>query len=118
MTATARNYKFYENKELKSRQEVFSNWLSKCFKNEEGDCPDPVTVSCSAAETLPPQRKEQHMKSIMKRLWKEEEGQDLIEYALLVGLITLAAVALFPPIGTKINTIFTTINTCLGGGAC
>jgi len=58
------------------------------------------------------------MKNIMKRLWKEEEGQDLIEYALLVGLITLASVALFPKIGTAINTIFTTVNTCLSGGAC
>ena len=46
------------------------------------------------------------MKNIVMRLWKEEDGQDLIEYALLVGLITLASVALFPPIGTAINGIF------------
>jgi len=33
-------------------------------------------------------------------------------------LIALASAALFPQIGTKINAIFTTINTCLGGGSC
>lgn len=58
------------------------------------------------------------MKNILLRLWKEEEGQDLIEYALLVALIALGAAAAFPTIGKTLNTIFTTANTCLGGGAC
>ncbi len=53
------------------------------------------------------------MKKMMKRLWKEEEGQDLIEYALLVALIALTAAAIFPTIGASINTIFTNANTCL-----
>ena len=29
------------------------------------------------------------MKNLMIRLWKEEEGQDLTEYALLLVLLTL-----------------------------
>ena len=29
----------------------------------------------------------------MKRLWQEEEGQDLVEYGLLVVLIALFAIA-------------------------
>jgi pilus assembly protein Flp/PilA len=53
------------------------------------------------------------MKNIIKRLWKEEEGQDLIEYALLVALITLIGAAAFPAIGTSLNGIFTRANTCL-----
>jgi len=53
------------------------------------------------------------MKKIMKRLWKEEEGQDLIEYALLVALIALTAAAVFPTIGASINAVFTNANTCL-----
>jgi pilus assembly protein Flp/PilA len=57
------------------------------------------------------------MKNIMKRLWKEEEGQDLIEYALLIALITLIGAAAFPAIGTKISTIFANANTCLTAGA-
>ena len=27
------------------------------------------------------------MKSLLKRLWEEENGQDLVEYALLAGFI-------------------------------
>ena len=32
------------------------------------------------------------MKAILARLWKEEEGQDLTEYALLLVLVALAAI--------------------------
>jgi pilus assembly protein Flp/PilA len=53
------------------------------------------------------------MKNIMKRLWKEEEGQDLIEYALLIALIALIGAAAFPAIGTSLNNIFVHANTCL-----
>lgn len=52
---------------------------------------------------------------ILKRLWKEEEGQDLIEYALLVALIALVAAAAFPLLGKEIHDIFVNANTCLGG---
>jgi Flp pilus assembly pilin Flp len=58
------------------------------------------------------------MKSIMKRLWKEEDGQDLIEYVLLIALVALATAAAFPPIVTAIGGVFTKAGTCLGGGAC
>jgi pilus assembly protein Flp/PilA len=59
------------------------------------------------------------MTNLMKRLWKEEEGQDLIEYALLIVLIALAAAAIFPTVGGSINAVFTRANTCLtGGGNC
>jgi Flp pilus assembly pilin Flp len=58
------------------------------------------------------------MKNIMKRLWKEEEGQDLIEYALLVALIALGMAAAFPPFVTTLEGIFTAAGTCLTGGSC
>jgi len=38
-----------------------------------------------------------------------EEGQDLIEYALLVGLISLVAVAAIGLAGSSVNDIFTTV---------
>jgi pilus assembly protein Flp/PilA len=58
------------------------------------------------------------MKTMLKRLWKEEEGQDLIEYALLVALIALICATAFPAIGATLNGIFVKANTCLSGGAC
>jgi len=58
------------------------------------------------------------MKNIMKRLWKEEEGQDLIEYALMIALIALATAAIFPAVATAITGVFTRANTCLSTGVC
>jgi pilus assembly protein Flp/PilA len=46
------------------------------------------------------------MKNLMIRLWKEEEGQDLTEYALLLVLIALAAVAVMGTLGKAINNVF------------
>jgi pilus assembly protein Flp/PilA len=53
------------------------------------------------------------MKTIIKRLWSEEEGQDLIEYALLVALIALAATAGMTSLATAINTEFISLGTSL-----
>lgn len=40
---------------------------------------------------------------------RNDEAQDLIEYALLVGLISLVAVVAIGLAGTSVNQIFTTI---------
>ena len=40
---------------------------------------------------------------------RNEEAQDLIEYALLVGLISLVAVVAIGLSGGSVNTIFSTI---------
>jgi pilus assembly protein Flp/PilA len=49
----------------------------------------------------------------MQRLIKREEGQDLIEYALVVALIAFAAVASMQTLATDINQIFASIGTAL-----
>ena len=49
------------------------------------------------------------MKSLLNRLVREEEGQDLIEYALLAALIALAAVVAMQATGTSINGVFNSI---------
>jgi pilus assembly protein Flp/PilA len=46
------------------------------------------------------------MKNFMVRLWKEEEGQDLTEYALLLVLIALAAITVMSNLGSAINVVF------------
>ena len=43
------------------------------------------------------------MKNFLKRLWQEEEGQDLIEYALLMALVALAATVGMGRLATAIN---------------
>ena len=48
------------------------------------------------------------------RLVREEEGQDLIEYALLAALIALAATIAMQQLGTGISSLFSKVNTKLG----
>jgi Flp pilus assembly pilin Flp len=46
------------------------------------------------------------VKQHLMRLWKEEEGQDLTEYALLLVLLSLAAVGSLSALATAINNVF------------
>lgn len=46
------------------------------------------------------------MKNLMKRLWKDEEGQDLVEYGLLVVLIALVCVAGMNGLATAVNAAY------------
>jgi pilus assembly protein Flp/PilA len=55
------------------------------------------------------------MKNLMTRFVREEEGQDLIEYALLCALIAVAAIAGMNGLATQINAIFGRVGTTLAG---
>jgi pilus assembly protein Flp/PilA len=46
-------------------------------------------------------------------LMNREEGQDLVEYALLITLVALAAVAGVNKVATAINTVFSNISATL-----
>ena len=54
------------------------------------------------------------MKSLIVRFVREDAGQDLIEYGLLVGIITVGAIAMVVAIGTKVTNIWTAANTAIG----
>jgi pilus assembly protein Flp/PilA len=57
------------------------------------------------------------MRNLLMRLWKEEEGQDLIEYGLLLVLIALLSVTFIGGIGNAINKIFSNANSVLSSAA-
>lgn len=46
------------------------------------------------------------MKNLCKRLWQEEEGQDLVEYGLLVVLIALVAIGAMGTLANGISDAF------------
>ena len=54
---------------------------------------------------------------IKSRLWKEQHGQDMVEYALLAGFITVAAMAAFPPVSASICIIFSRLGSMLSNAA-
>jgi pilus assembly protein Flp/PilA len=49
----------------------------------------------------------------VKRFLREEEGQDVVEYSLLLVLIGASAVFILTAMGTSISGIFSKINTRL-----
>jgi len=54
---------------------------------------------------------------IVKSFARNEEGQDLLEYALLVALIALVAITAVQAAGRSVFTIFNNIATALANAA-
>lgn len=53
------------------------------------------------------------MKAMFKNFWVEEDGQDLVEYSLLLAFIALAAVGVLGTVKTSISTIWSGVNSSL-----
>jgi len=53
------------------------------------------------------------MLSFAKTFWNDRQGQDLIEYTLLMAFVALASAALFLGAGGSIQGIWTASNTQL-----
>ncbi len=49
----------------------------------------------------------------LQNLMSREEGQDLVEYALLVALIALVVIGSVTKVGTAVNGIFQNISNSL-----
>ena len=53
------------------------------------------------------------MKAMFRRFVREDAGQDLIEYGLLIGIITLACVVTIGTISTTVAGFFNTVSAAL-----
>ena len=53
----------------------------------------------------------------LRTFWKDEQGQDLIEYTLLMAFVALASAALFLGAGGQISKIWTISNQQLTNAA-
>ena len=53
------------------------------------------------------------MKNLIQRFIREDEGQDLIEYALLAAFISIVAIAAIVSVGSRVNVYFTNVQTKL-----
>jgi len=54
---------------------------------------------------------------LWKRFWNEEDGQDLVEYTLLLAFVALASAALFINAGISINSVWTKASERLASAA-
>ena len=54
------------------------------------------------------------MKTLWIRFWKETEGQDLVEYALIVAAIALGMIVTIKGVATALSSVYESISTALG----
>jgi Flp pilus assembly pilin Flp len=68
-----------------------------------------------ASFQLRPQDGIDYMRTLLRRLWKEDIGQDLLEYALLAGFIVVVVAGFLPPaVMPAVSTIFSKITGIMG----
>ncbi|MBL8242445.1 MAG: Flp family type IVb pilin [Bryobacterales bacterium] len=51
------------------------------------------------------------------QVWKNNKGQDLIEYALMAGFVAVAAGAIMPGVSENISQIFSKVASSMGSAA-
>jgi len=51
----------------------------------------------------------------MQSKMQEEKGQGLVEYALIIFMVSIAVILILPNLGARIGVIFNQIITALGG---
>ena len=52
---------------------------------------------------------------MLRTFFSREEGQGLVEYALILVLIAIVVIAILTLLGRRVSTVFSTINSGLGG---
>jgi len=53
------------------------------------------------------------MKNLIKNFLSDEQGGEVLEYALIAGLIVVAAIAVIGAIGTKVLAKWTSVNSSM-----
>ena len=54
------------------------------------------------------------MLSMLKQLWKDEEGPTAVEYALMLALIAVVIIVAVRLLGTNVSTRFNEVATTIG----
>ena len=57
------------------------------------------------------------MVELIKRFIEQEEGQDLVEYALLLVFIALIVIAALPNLGKTVSNVFSNATSALQSGS-
>jgi pilus assembly protein Flp/PilA len=55
----------------------------------------------------------QNMAKVLSSLCRDESGGEVLEYALVAGLIVIAAIAIISSVGTKVLAKWTSLNSHL-----
>jgi Flp pilus assembly pilin Flp len=55
------------------------------------------------------------MKQFLKSLWRNEEGQDIAEYAVMLAVILVIVIGTVRLIGGNANNVFSSVASSVGG---
>ena len=58
------------------------------------------------------------MMSLVKKFLRGESGATMVEYAILVALISIAAIVIIAAVGGQVNDAFENVKNCLDGTEC
>jgi pilus assembly protein Flp/PilA len=53
------------------------------------------------------------MRNLLNKLVRDEQGGEVLEYALIAGLIVVAAIAVIGAVGTKVAARWTSLNSSM-----
>ncbi|MGE5734965.1 MAG: Flp family type IVb pilin [Acidobacteriota bacterium] len=54
------------------------------------------------------------MSNLIHRMWSDEQGQDIAEYAVMVAVILIIVVGTIRLIGSNSNTVFSSVASAIG----
>lgn len=54
------------------------------------------------------------MTKLIRKLWNDEEGATMVEYALMVALVAVVAIGAVTLLGTNVTAIFNRIADAIG----
>ena len=55
------------------------------------------------------------MVNLIRRMWSNDEGQDIAEYAVMLAVILVIVVGTIRLIGTQANNVFSETASAIGG---
>ena len=54
------------------------------------------------------------MSNLIQRMWSDDQGQDIAEYAVMVAVILIIVVGTIRLIGSNSNTVFSSVASAIG----
>jgi Flp pilus assembly pilin Flp len=65
-------------------------------------------------DAIPKGRRGENMTNLLHRLWSEDEGQDIAEYAVMLAVILVIVVGTVRLIGGNANNVFSAVSSSIG----
>jgi Flp pilus assembly pilin Flp len=57
----------------------------------------------------------ENMTNLLRRVWSEDEGQDIAEYAVMLAVILVIVVGTIRLIGGNANNVFSSVSSSIAG---